>query len=62
MVLNVKEICIKYGLSQTELSRKFSIPLRTVQDWYAGKRKPPIYVLSMMEELLKIQEFRDERR
>lgn len=51
--MTVKEICEKYGMRQTELSRRFNIPLRTVQDWHSGKRIPPEYVVQMIEELLR---------
>ena len=50
--MTIKEICEKYNLRQTILARRFGIPLRTVQDWYAGRRIPPEYVVSMMVELL----------
>ena len=49
----IKEICAEYGLSQIELSRRFDIPYRTVQDWCRGLRVPPEYVVRMIEELLK---------
>ena len=48
----IRELCEAYGLSQTELSRKYDIPLRTVQDWYAGRRTPPSYVVRMLLALL----------
>ena len=48
----IKEICDAYGITQTELSRKYDIPLRTVQDWHAGRRTPPAYVVNMIEKLL----------
>lgn len=48
----IKDICTEYGLGQTALSRRFGIPLRTVQNWYAGVRIPPDYVVRMMDELL----------
>ena len=48
----IKEICEAYGLSQTQLSQRFDIPLRTIQDWYADRRTTPSYVISMMRELL----------
>ena len=49
----IKAICEKYGLSQTALAKRFDIPLRTVQDWYAGRRVPPLYVSSMIIEILE---------
>lgn len=50
--MTIAEICERYGIGQTELARRFDIPLRTVQDWYAGRRVPPAYVVTMMDELL----------
>ena len=47
-----KLFCIQLGLGQTEVSRRFDIPLRTVQDWYSGRRTPPGYVVKMMQEIL----------
>lgn len=51
--MTIKEICDKYSLSQTALSNRFGIPIRTVQDWYSGRRNPPDYVANMMDEILR---------
>ena len=51
----IKEICEQYGMGQTALARRFGIPLRTVQDWHAGRTKPPVYVVGMIDELLQIE-------
>ena len=51
--MTIKEICEKYGMKQVELSRRFGIPLRTVEDWHAGRRNPPPYVPGMIEALLE---------
>lgn len=51
--MTIKEICEHYGLSQTALAKRFGIPLRTVQDWHAGRRTPPDYVVGMMVEILE---------
>ncbi len=44
----IKDICTEYNITQTELSKRFGIPLRTVQDWYAGRRIPPDYVVELI--------------
>lgn len=49
----IKEICEKYNMGQTALARRFNIPLRTVQDWHAGRRNPPEYLPQMIVELLE---------
>lgn len=51
----IKELCDKYGLGQTALAERFGVPLRTVQDWHAGRRTPPDYVVAMMDELLSLK-------
>lgn len=51
--MTIREICEKYSMSQTALARRFEIPLRTVQDWYAGKRVPPEYVTKMITRLIE---------
>ncbi len=32
------------GLSRKAFSDHFEIPLRTIEDWEAGKRTPPAYI------------------
>lgn len=49
----IKQLYEEYGISQTELARMYDIPLRTVQDWHAGRRQPPPYVVRMLDELLR---------
>ena len=53
--MTIKELCEKYQISQSELARRFEIPLRTVQDWYAGRRTPPPYVVNMLIQLLELK-------
>lgn len=51
----IAALCERYGLSQTALAKKFGIPLRTVQDWHAGRRKAPDYVVNMIDRLLGLE-------
>ena len=51
----IAQICERYGLSQTALAKHFEIPLRTVQDWHAGRRKAPDYVIAMITRLLDLE-------
>lgn len=56
----LRELCSKYGYTQTEIAKRFGIPLRTVQHWAEGTRKPPQYVLDMMEEILERRDRHEE--
>lgn len=47
-----KELLELIGLTQTECSMRFCIPLRTVQDWAGERRTPPDYVRLMMAEAI----------
>lgn len=53
MPKTIREICEEYELSQTELAKRFGIPLRTVQNWHGGVRIPPPYVVAMIERILE---------
>ena len=47
--MNIKELRKSIGLSQAKFSDQFGIPKRTLQDWESGSRKPPQYVMSLLE-------------
>lgn len=49
---NIKDIASAAGTSVRSLAAMFNIPYRTVEDWAANKRTPPMYVLLMMQEIL----------
>lgn len=36
------------GISRAEMHRRYQIPLRTLEDWEAGKYKPTDYVESLL--------------
>ena len=57
----IKDLCVRYGLSQSALARRFNIPLRTIQDWYSERRTPPAYVVEMMAQLLEI-DWKEEKK
>lgn len=40
------------GMTYRELAQRFCIPVRTMEDWSAGRRTPPLYTLLMMQEIL----------
>ena len=50
--MTVRDLCNRAGIGQTEMSRKFCIPLRTVQNWCGRQNQCPSYVILMMARLL----------
>ena len=46
--MGIKEIREEKGITQKQMSEELGIPVRTLQDWEAGKRKPPAYVMSLI--------------
>lgn len=55
--MTIKEARHLSGLSQIEMAKVLEIPRRTIEEWEANRRKPPIYVEKLVvEKLLKIAE------
>lgn len=50
--MNIKELRRYTGLSQAKFGGLYNIPLRTIQDWEGEKRKPPSYVVSLLERVV----------
>lgn len=51
--MNLKEARTCAGLTQAEMSERFEIPKRTIENWEAGKRKCPVYVEKLIVEKLE---------
>lgn len=47
--MNIKELRTQTGMTQKAFAQYFNIPVRTIEDWEAGRRKPPVYVLELIE-------------
>lgn len=52
-MMNIKELRTLTGLSQSAFSKKYNIPIRTIQDWEGEKRIPPEYVIELLEFKIK---------
>ena len=57
--MTITEIRALSGLNKTKFAERYGIPYRTLQDWEAGKRKPPSYVLPLLERAVKMDYRRD---
>lgn len=51
--MNLKEARMRAGLTQAEMSERFEIPKRTIENWETGKRKCPVYVEKLIVEKLE---------
>ena len=45
----IKEIRKACGMTQVEMAKQLNIPLRTIENWDGGQRKPPDYVLELIQ-------------
>lgn len=48
-VLDVKQLRSKVAISQKQLSEITGIPIGTIRSWEQGYRKPPKYLISLIE-------------
>jgi DNA-binding transcriptional regulator YiaG len=55
MVMTIREILNTTGMTQVALSKRFDIPLRTVQNWATGQRECPVYIRKMIIEILRLE-------
>ena len=51
--MTIQEFIKSSGMTHKQLSERFGIPKRTIEDWSRGARKCPEYVVRMMAELLE---------
>ena len=47
--MDIREMRTALGDTQNEFAARYNIPFRTIQNWEAGVRKPPEYVVTLLE-------------
>lgn len=47
--MDVREMRRRPGNTQSEFAARYNIPFRNVQNWETGTRKPPEYIVSLLE-------------
>lgn len=52
--MNTIEIRKILGISRAEFGRRYGIPIRTLEDWDHGRRKPPEWVLTLLQRVVTI--------
>lgn len=53
----LKQIRASLGMNRTEFSHYIGIPLRTLEEWEAGRRQMPEYVLRLITYYTKTEQF-----
>lgn len=52
----IRELRESIGLNRKEFSEHIGIPVRTLEDWEAGRRTPPEYIPRLIAYQLKYEE------
>lgn len=47
--MDIREMRKRLGDTQSEFAERYNIPFRTIQNWETGTRKPPTYIVSLLE-------------
>ena len=61
-IQRLKRIRNDLGMNRTEFSRYVEIPLRTLEEWEAGRRQMPEYVLRLLTYYTKMERLLAERK
>lgn len=51
--MNIREMRTCLGDTQNEFAARYNIPFRTIQNWETGVRKPPEYIINLLESRVK---------
>ncbi len=57
LYMDIKDLRKELNMTQSEFGDMFGIPMRTIQEWESGRRKPPDYVLCLIAENLTLKGF-----
>ena len=51
--MDIREMRTRLGDTQSEFASRYNIPFRTVQNWENGLRKPPEYIMTLLENRIR---------
>ena len=51
--MDIREMRTRLGDTQSEFAARYNIPFRTVQNWETGLRKPPEYIMTLLENRIR---------
>ena len=61
-ISSLKRMREEQGMNRTEFSQYIGIPLRTLEEWEAGRRQMPEYVLRLLTYYTKMEKFLKEKK
>lgn len=61
-IVRLKKIRENLGMNRTEFSQYIGIPLRTLEEWEAGRRQTPDYVLRLIAYYTKMEQLLAENK
>lgn len=51
--MNIREMRMLLGDTQSQFAARYNIPFRTIQNWETGLRTPPEYIVSLLEDRIR---------
>ena len=51
--MEIRNLRLQTGLSQSKFAKMFDIPVPTLKDWEQERRNPPVYVVNMIRTILE---------
>lgn len=51
--MRIREMRMQLGDTQSEFAMRYNIPFRTIQNWETGMRKPPEYIINLLEQRIQ---------
>ncbi len=51
--MDIREMRNRLGETQSEFAERYHIPFRTIQNWEAGVRVPPAYLIDLLEDRVR---------
>lgn len=57
----IKKLRESIGMNRRQFSEYTGIPIRTLEDWEAGRRTPPEYIPRLLGYMLKYEELKGVR-
>lgn len=60
IIMTIKELREKTGLSQNQFAKKYKLSIRQVQSWEQGQRNTPRTILYMLERLIN-EDYKEQK-